>query len=139
MIIADTSGLLAAVDADEACHEVCKAVVLDAAEPVVLSPFVLGELDYLLRRKRGVAVELAILADVAAGAYRLATMTAADVASARTVVERYRDLDIGLADASIVVLADRFRTADVFTLDVRHFRAMRPIDGDTFRLLPADR
>jgi len=33
----------------------------------------------------------------------------------------------------------RFETYDIFTLDERHFRAMRPLTGrKSFRLLPAD-
>ncbi len=48
-------------------------------------------------------------------------------------------LGIGLADASVVVLAERYGTYDILTLDERHFRAMRPLTGRrSFRLLPAD-
>jgi hypothetical protein len=54
------------------------------------------------------------------------------------VVDQYRDLGIGLADASIVVLADRVGTNDLLTLDERHFRAVATVDGDTFRLFPSD-
>jgi hypothetical protein len=34
-------------------------------------------------------------------------LPARDVAMARVIVDRYRDLDVGLADASIIVLAAR--------------------------------
>jgi predicted nucleic acid-binding protein len=43
-----------------------------------------------------------------------------------------------LADLSIVVLAHRFRTTRIATFDERHFRALRPLDGGSFTLLPAD-
>ena len=138
MIIADTSGLLAAMDPDEVHHDACRAVVEGEREPLVLSPFVLAELDYLVARKLGTEAELAMLADVAAGAYRLAPMEPGDVAAARDVVERYRDLGIGLTDASIAVLATKYGTEDILTLDERHFRAMRVEKGRSFRLLPAD-
>lgn len=36
-----------------------------------------------------------------------------------------RTVDVGLADASLVVLAERYGVAEVLTLDERHFRAMR--------------
>ncbi len=138
MIIADTSGLLAALDPDEVHHETCRAVIEGATTPLIVSPFVLCELDYLVTRKLGVDAELVLLDDVAAGAYQLASMSAGDVAASRSLVEQYRDLKIGLADASIVVLAQRHRTADILTLDARHFRAMRTDKGHPFRLLPAD-
>jgi predicted nucleic acid-binding protein len=54
------------------------------------------------------------------------------------VIEQYADLRIGVTDASIVVLADRYGTDRVLTLDVRHFRALSTLDGRPFTLLPAD-
>jgi len=138
VIIADTSGLLAALDPGEVHHDACRAVVEGATSPLIVSPFVLCELDYLVTRKLGVDAELVLLDDIAAGAYQLASMSIGDVAASRAIVEQYRDLRIGLADASLVVLAERHRTADVLTLDDRHFRAMRASNGQPFRLLPAD-
>jgi hypothetical protein len=60
------------------------------------------------------------------------------VARARDLVPRYDTLGIGLADASIVVLAERYDVRDVLTLDERHFRVLRDARGRPFRLLPAD-
>jgi uncharacterized protein len=54
------------------------------------------------------------------------------------VCARYRDLELGLADASIVVLAEQWRTNAIATLDQRHFRALVPSQGGAFELLPAD-
>ncbi len=71
-------------------------------------------------------------------AYQLEPFDAGDVAAARRVMDRFRDLSIGLVDASIVVLATRFRTHDVLTLDERHFRVLTDARGQPFRLLPAD-
>jgi predicted nucleic acid-binding protein len=39
-------------------------------------------------------------------------------------VERYADRRIGLADASVVVLAQRHRTLDLLCTDERHFRVL---------------
>jgi len=61
------------------------------------------------------------------------------VSAAGDIMRRYSNLAIGLADASIVVLAERHGTRDVLTLDERHFRTLRAAAGKRFRLLPADR
>jgi predicted nucleic acid-binding protein len=46
--------------------------------------------------------------------------------------------DIGLPDASLVVLAERVETLDIATFDER-FRSIRPTwGGGSFRLLPLD-
>jgi uncharacterized protein len=96
----------------------------------LLSPFILAELDYLLAARVG---SLALLAEVAHGAYRLESFDAGDVAIAHEVIEAHGDLDIGVADASIVVLSHRYET-----LDERHFRTLRGSTGRPFRILPAD-
>lgn len=139
MILLDTSGLLAAIDGSQRHHAACAAALLEALPPRLLSPFVLAELDYLLATQVGAAAQLGVLDEVARGVYRIEPFGPADVAAAREVVARYADLDVGLADASIVVLAARHRVRDVLTLDERHFRAMRASDRKRFRLLPADR
>lgn len=138
MIVLDTSGLLAAVDAAQRLHEPARRVLESDPGPFVLSPFVLAEIDYLLATRVGVEAELALLREVAAGAYRLAPFGEEDVETASVLIERYRELGIGLADASIVVLAGRLRTTRLLTLDERHFRAIRPLRGRSFRILPAD-
>ena len=139
MILLDTSGLLAALAPDQAQHQACADVLRETDGPLVLSPFVLAELDYLLTKLAGVSAELELLAEVARGAYELAPFNADDVELASRVIERHRDLVVGLADASIVVLSERLHTRDILTLDQRHFRALRGARGRPFRLLPADR
>jgi len=139
VIVLDTSGVLSAIDAGQRHHAAAAAVLAAEDEPAVLSPFVLAEVDYLLATKVGVDAELAFLAEVASGAYRPATFNADDVAVAMGLVERYRDQNIGLADASIVVLAHRHETNRLLTLDERHFRVVRPLRRfRSFRLLPID-
>lgn len=139
MILLDTSGLLAALDGSQRHHAEAAASLGAADPPLLLSPFVLAELDYLLSTRVGVAAELALLDEVSRGAFTLVPFEAPDVRAAAQVIERYRDLGIGLADASLVVLAARHAIKDVLTLDERHFRAMTRPDGVPFHLLPADR
>lgn len=138
MIVVDTSGLFAALDADSREHESAKAVLAGERDPPLLSPFVLAELDYLIATRLGAVPALGLLDDVAAGAYALASFAPEEVGAVARVLRRYDDLALGLADASLVVLADRHGTDRVLTLDERHFRALRTSSGRAFRLLPAD-
>lgn len=77
-----------------------------------------------------------MLDDVSRGAYDLVPFGAVDVGAARVIIERYADLNLGLADASIIVLAERYGCQDVLTLDQRHFRVVPGPNGQPFRLLP---
>jgi predicted nucleic acid-binding protein len=64
-------------------------------------------------------------------------MSSTDVGQARKIINRHADLGITLADASIVVLAERHDVREVLTLDQRHFRVLAAA-GEPFRVLPAD-
>ncbi|MGH2446129.1 MAG: PIN domain-containing protein [Candidatus Limnocylindria bacterium] len=138
MILLDTSGLLAALDASQRSHRPAAEALAAASPPRLLSPFVLAELDYLLATRVSQAAERALLAEVGRGVYRLEALEADEIASADRVIGRYADLEIGLADASLVVLANRYGVRDILTLDERHFRALRGPGGRPFRILPAD-
>lgn len=138
MIVADTSGLHSAFDESQPQHAAACAFLDAERGPLVLSPFVLAELDYLTTRDAGVVAELALLDELSSGGYLIASFDVQDLVSARRVIARSRDLRIGLTDASLVVLADRYRTNRIFTLDERHFRALEPLEGGSFELLPAD-
>jgi predicted nucleic acid-binding protein len=107
-----------------------------ASAVLVISPYVVAELDYLVASRLGVSAELAVLRELAGGAWDLATFGTEDLAQAHAVVEHYADQAIGLADASIVILAARYQTRTVVTLDLRHFGVVQPIDGGTFKILP---
>jgi uncharacterized protein len=136
VILIDTSGLLAAMDASQRLHAPCRTALEAARGPLLLSPFVLAELDYLLMRHVGAQAQAALLDEVARGAYRLEAFGAEDIVRAGDVMRRYGDLQIGLADASIVVLAERHGTNEVLTLDLRHFQALRISGRKRFRILP---
>jgi uncharacterized protein len=127
------------LDESQRYHQECVTVVGESAPPLLLSPFVLAELDYLVMRHIGRGAQAALLEEVARGAYQLEPFNADDVAKANEVMGRYGDLDIGLADASIVVLAERHAIAQLLTLDERHFRALRIDRRKRFKVLPFDR
>lgn len=136
MIIADTSGLLALFNEREPRHQDVRVALDGVRDAVVVPPFVVAELDYLVATRIGVAAELAVLRELAGPAYELAEVDAGLLSATADVVETYADQQIGVTDASIVVLADRYRTDRILTLDRRHFGVLRRLDGAPFTLLP---
>lgn len=138
MMIVDTSGVLAYLDTDEPDHDEVRRAIENHVGELVMSPMVLAEADYMVARQFDTAKEIEFLDDVALGRYTLAPWENDDHRSALDIVKQYRDLDIGITDASNVVLADRQGTTRLLTLD-RHYRAIAPLSGaDAFTLLPAD-
>lgn len=136
VLVCDTSGLIAYFDASDAHHGAVTTAIEADPGPFIVSPYVLAELDYLLATRRGVNAQLAVLRELTGGAWTLPCCEVDEVRAAGDFVERYRDQDIGIADASIVVLAGRFKTDRILTLDHRHFRVLRTVSGNSFALLP---
>ena len=140
-VVADTSALVAAFDDSDVEHVAARSVM--QTQSLLISPFVLTELDHLIRRDLGfpaaMAVSQALIARMDNGRYRLADLSTADLQRAHQVREAYADLRLDLADAVGVVLADRHQTNLIFTLDQRDFRTVKPLSRyPHFRLLPAD-
>jgi uncharacterized protein len=135
-VIVDTSALLAYFDANEPDHDAVVRVIEESAEQLVVSPYVIAELDYLVATRVGVDAELAVLRELAGGAWELPAFGVPDLEQAASVIKKYRDQQIGAADASNVVLANRFQTRTIATLDRRHFTVVRPVGGGRFAVVP---
>jgi len=135
-VIVDTSALLAYFDANEPAHSAVAAVIEAADEPLVLSPFVIAELDHLLLTRHGTRAEQAVLGELTGGAWELADFGTRRLQAAGVIVQAYADVPIGLTDASLVVLAGEYRTDRIATLDRRHFSVLRLPGGGPLRILP---
>jgi predicted nucleic acid-binding protein len=135
-MIVDTRALLAFFDRNEPDHAAVTAALLGTNEPLVVSPYVVAELDYLVATRHGTEAELAVIGELAGGAWELPAFAADDLAVALRILEQYADQAIGIADASMVVLADRFATRTVATLDRHHFDVLRPLAGGRFTVVP---
>lgn len=138
MLVVDTSGVLAAKDEAHPQHRAVANVIL-ASEELLVSPFVVAECDYMLATRLGVDAAREFLEEVARDAFELVDIDTGDVAAAGGVIDRYWDLRLGVTDASLVVIAARYQTTRLLTLDERHFRAVAPLWGaPAFTLLPLD-
>lgn len=137
-LIVDAGALYAQADADEPRHAAVAAVLREEREVLVTTQLAVAEADYLILERLGIDVELAFIDDLVAGTFVAECLTMQELRVARALVERYRDLRIGLADASLAVLADRYGTTRLLTFDERAFRAVSPLAGGSFTLLPAD-
>lgn len=137
-LLLDASALYAQADADEPRHEAVVSLLTSEQEALVTSELVVAEADYLILDRLGTKVELAFLQDLAEGTFISDCLSREDMARARLLIEKYAKLDIGLADASLVILAERYATRRILTFDERAFRTIRPIQGGRFTLLPAE-
>lgn len=142
ILVADTSAVFAAFDAAQPEHQDAAAVM--ERDVLAFSPMVITELDHLIHRSIGWPAALQVMEAINArfldGQYKLADLRPADLVTAQDVRAKYEGLRLDLADAVGVVLAHRYRTDRIFTLDQRDFRSVTPLTPGfpAFRLLPAD-
>jgi predicted nucleic acid-binding protein len=73
-----------------------------------------------------------VLSDVV----RVDDILAADLARIRILMEQYADLPMDFADASLVILAERLRVFNIFTLDRWGFSVFRPRNAQAFEIFP---
>jgi predicted nucleic acid-binding protein len=137
-LILDAAPLVALADAREPHLEALLRIRDEEEGSLVLPAPVAAEVDYLLGARFGEAARRAFLSDLAAQRYDVACLEAGDYRTVAELDARYADLGLGLADCSILVLAERFRTRRLLSFDERHFRTVAPLQGGSFQLLPVD-
>jgi predicted nucleic acid-binding protein len=138
VIVIDTSAILAFMNSADEHHDRVRAWMAGVEDDLATTPLIVAEADHLVGARGGPTALSALRADLVSGAYVVDWWPGAVGTSVR-VAERYADMGLGLADASLVALAERLQTVEIATLDERHFRAVRPLaSGAAFRLLPQD-
>lgn len=137
-LILDTGPLYASLDRDDADHVACRRLIEASTEELLIPAPVLVEVDYWIHTRMHVGVLLALLDDIAAGAYQLEHPTESDVRRVRELCDRYADADIGFVDACVFAIVERRGEDKVATLDRRHFHLLRPRHVDALRLLPEE-
>ena len=137
-IVVDAGALYAQADRREPAHRRVIETLKKEPGPFITSQIAIAEADYLILTRLGVAVELAFLRDLAEGTFAAECLTSDELVEADRLARRHKDRKPGLADLSLILLARRFRTRRLLTLDERGFRRMTPLQGGAFTILPAD-
>jgi predicted nucleic acid-binding protein len=142
IVIADTSGIIAASDRAAQESVECQKAMREAGT-VVVSALVLAEVDHTAKARFGPASRTAIFdfigEQLGRQRFEIPHASLEILDTARLVHRRYRGLDLDLADCVNVALAAAFRTDTMLTLDHGTFRAVRPLTPHKrFRLLPED-
>ena len=137
-LLVDAGALYAQADRADPRHRAVVEILRAERGPLVTSQIAVAEADYLMLTRLGLDVEFAFLRDLAAGTFLAECLSREELGLALGVARRYRDLELGVADAALVVLAQRYRTRRLLIFDERAFRAVTPLQGGSFTLLPAD-
>ena len=137
-LVLDAAPLVAVADRRDHLNSSVAALLREEPDELVIPAPVTAAVDSLLRRRLGRSARRALIDDTTAGRFTVAGSEPEDHKVVADLERHYDDLDVGLADLSVLVVARRFRTRRILTFDQHHFRALRPLDGGRFTILPAD-
>ncbi len=133
-LLLDTGAFVALVDRSEARHADCVAVLEDWRGPIVTTEAVLIETLYLVGptwRAQRICLEF-----VFRGAFTLVPLSLNTLRRIATLMEKYHDVPMDFADATLVVLGEELGTNRVFTLDRRGFSVFRLHRKTPFSIIP---
>jgi len=134
-LILDTGPLVALLDATDPDHGRCAELIRDSNEHRMVPACVLVEVEYMLRPWPK-AFE-ALLAEFDAGSMELLELPKQWLLRAGELLDRYRNLSLGLVDASVLAATEMLEETKLATLDHRHFLAVKPAHCEALQLLPA--
>jgi predicted nucleic acid-binding protein len=114
-VLIDTGFIVAMLDKRESHHKQCMEFFEECVSPLVTCEAVITESMYLLRKQRGAA--WAILVNIEREIFSVAPIIEKGTPRIRTLMSKYESVPISFADASLIYLAESFKTSDIATLD----------------------
>ena len=149
MIIADTGFWVALANRDDHHHLRAIAWLRRLDEPLVCTWPIVTETSYLLRRRVSGETQRQFLVSHAEGAFEIFELVKDHTARIVQLMEKYADLPMDLADASLVILAEALGHGRILSTDERDFGVYRwkqhapfenllLLDPDRLELTPKD-
>lgn len=133
-LLLDTGAFVALADRSERRHADCVAILEGWKGRIVTTDAVLTETLHLVGP--GWQARKVCLQFLLRGAFLLVPQSPSGLKRATSLMERYRNVPMDYADATLVVLGEELGTDQVFTLDQRGFSVYRLHQKESFRLMP---
>jgi predicted nucleic acid-binding protein len=133
-VLVDAGPLVALLDRSDDRHEEVVEALKKIHDPLVSVWPVLVEAMYLLSFSWRAQKALWELLET--GTIRILQLEEADFGPMKSLMEKYRDLPMDMADAALVRIAEREGIRRVLTLDHRDFSVYRLARKGNFTLLP---
>ena len=125
MIAVDSGFLFALADQRDHWHARAAAFAGTSAEGWVCTWPVLAEVCYLMLRDLHPRFAIQLMDDVAAGALEVWSPPMAALGRIPVLMTKYADLQMDLADASLVLLAEHLGHGRILSTDQRDFETYR--------------
>ena len=134
-VLLDTGPIVATLDPRDQWHGVCIGAIERYADRCVTSEAVVTEACYFASRTgRSGAVVLDLLLDLG---IPIVSIEHRGLRTCARLMDRYANVPMDFADATLVALAEVFEIRTVVSLDRRGFGVYRSALGGGFRVVPA--
>lgn len=134
MTLTDTGPLFSLVDKQQKQHLRCLSLLPTLSAPMLTSWPCFAEAMYLVHGAGGWLMQRILWRYVASGMLAIHISTDAELMRMETLMEKYRDTPMDLADASLVVAAETLGQRRIFTLD-SDFYIYRLADGGVLEVI----
>lgn len=135
MTLTDTGPLVALVDADDAAHASCLAVLPRMTRPLLTTWPCFTEAMYLVGSAGGYPAQDELWEYLEDGLIQIHKPDVAEYRRMRVLMRQYRDTPMDLGDASLVVAAEVLNVTRIFTID-SDFRVYRIHRKTPFEIIP---
>ena len=125
MILADTGFWSALANHKDAHHKIAQSALNKLQEPMITTWPVLTETCHLLLNRMGVDAQQRFLLSWETGAFQVHAVPDKQIPRIRALMEKYSDLPMDLADASLVLLAEHLGHGRILSTDQRDFQTYR--------------
>ena len=132
-VLLDTGVIVALLDQSERTHQLCVNTLRGMVAPLVTCEAVITESCYLLRGLAG-APE-AVIENVRGRIFQIPFQLSQDSQGVKSILRKYRDREIDLADACLIRLAEIMGSGQILTLD-KDFSVYRWGRNKPFHVLP---
>ena len=134
-LLLDTGPLVALLDRSEKNHERCVSFLKEYRGDLITTETVITEAMYLLNDSlaaQKACIELLIKAPA-----QIVPSTHASLKTAMKLMEKYQNIPMDFADATLVLIAEETGIGHIFTLDWRGFEIYRYGRNKSFAIYPA--
>ena len=125
---------MALIDRDDKLHADCVAALESWTGPIITTEAVLTETLYLVGPQW--RAQTTCLEFLLRGAFQMVPSSPASLKRVSALMEKYRNVPMDFADATLVALGEELQTDWAFTLDRRGFSTYRMNRRKPFRMIP---
>ena len=133
--IIDTSAIIGLIDKGCQQHDKISGIIKKNDINLIVPSPIIPEVCFMLNKKFGSDVEMKFLEEIISVNLQIEILKFHDLQRIAEILKKYKDLNIGFVDGSIVAIAERLKINQILTLDNKHFSSIVPVGFDYFEIL----